>query len=148
MGPPGSHRDNTPGAEWTSTEVLDCKMVGLRAAMTKSQEGSPDRHCKGVSKAGVLSSGTGNKGVSGLASRECQHDRRALTRRREHEGLRTGATGPSHKVLCQERWLGRRLFQHGFLILRVTAGGAELCLKNGIEDPPWRQHDEAIVEIA
>ena len=68
LGYPGSHRDNTPGTKWTSTEVLDCKMVGLRAAMTKSQEGSPDRHCKGVSKASVLSRGTRNKGVSGPAS--------------------------------------------------------------------------------
>ena len=48
----------------------------------------------------------------------------------------TGATGPSHKVLRQWRWLGRRLFQHGSLILRVTAGRAELCLESGIEDPP------------
>ena len=68
MGSAGSHRDDTPGTKWTSPEVLDCKMVGLRATRIKSQEGSPDRHCKGVSKAHVLSSGTENKGVSGPAS--------------------------------------------------------------------------------
>ena len=66
MGSPGSHRNNTPGTEWTS-QIPDFKMAGLRVTMTKSQEGSPDRHCKGVSKAGVLSSGTGSKGVSGQA---------------------------------------------------------------------------------
>ena len=52
------------------------------------------------------------------------------------------AMGPIHKVLRQWRWLGRRLFQHGSLILRVTVGRAEICLKSGIEDPPWRQRDE------
>ena len=66
---------------------------------------------------------------------------------REHKGLRTGAMGPSHEVLRQWNWLGKRLFQHGSLTLRVTAGRAELCLKNGIEDPPWRQRDETITEI-
>ena len=144
---PGSHRDNTPGTEWTSPEVSNCKMVGLRATMIKSQEGSPDQHYKGVSKAGVLSDGTGNKRVSRPASRECQQDRRAFMRHREHEGLRTGDTGPSHKVLHQWRWLSRRLFQHRSLIPRVTAGSVELCLKSGIEDPPWRQCDEVIAEI-
>ena len=62
MGSPGSHRDNTPGTEWTSTEVLDCKMVGLRATMKKSQEGSPDRHCKGVSKAACFQAAPEAKG--------------------------------------------------------------------------------------
>ena len=82
-------------------------MVGLWATMKKSQEESPDRHYKGVSKAGVLSNGTGNKRVSGPASRECQEDRRAFTRRREHEGLRTGATGPGHKFLHRVEMTGQ-----------------------------------------
>ena len=68
MGSPGSRRDNTPGTEWTPTEVLYCKMVSLRATMKKSQEGSQDRHYKGVSKAGVPSGGTRNNRVSGPAS--------------------------------------------------------------------------------
>ena len=61
MGSPGSHRDNTPGTERAAAKVSDCKVVGLRATMKKSQEGSPDRHSKGVSKVGVLSSSTRNK---------------------------------------------------------------------------------------
>ena len=60
MGSPGS-RDNTSGTKWTIAKVSDCKVVGLRAIVKKSQEGSPDRHCEGVSKAGELSSGTENK---------------------------------------------------------------------------------------
>ena len=95
-------------------------MDGLRASMIKSQMGSPDRHHEGVSKADVPSSGVGNTRVSGLGS------------------IRSCASGG---------WLGRRLFQHGSLTLRVTACRAELCLKNGIEDPPWRQRDETIAEI-
>ena len=94
MGSPGSHRDNTPGTKWATTKVSDCEMVGLRATMKKSQEGSQDRHCKGVSKADVLSCGTGNKRVSGPASQECQQDRRAFMRPWEHGGLRTGARWP------------------------------------------------------
>ena len=61
MGSPGSHCDNTLGTKWTTAKVSDCKVVGLRATVKKSQEGSPDRHREGVSKAGVLSSGTQNK---------------------------------------------------------------------------------------
>ena len=68
MGSSGSHHDDTPGTKWTSPEILDCKMVGFRAIRIKSQEGSSDRHHEGVSKADVLSSGTGNKGFSGPAS--------------------------------------------------------------------------------
>ena len=65
MGSAGSHRDDTPGTKRTSLEVLDCEMVGLRATRINNQRGSPDRHHEGVSKADVLSSGTGNKRVSG-----------------------------------------------------------------------------------
>ena len=57
----GSHCDNTSGTKWTTTNVSDCKVVGLRATVKKSQERSPDWHREGVSKAGVLSSGTKNK---------------------------------------------------------------------------------------
>ena len=53
------------GTKWTSPEVLDRKVDGLRASTIKSQRGSPDRHHEGVSKADVPSSGTGNKRVSG-----------------------------------------------------------------------------------
>ena len=68
MGSARSHRDDTPGTKWTSPEVLDRKVDGLRVSSIKSQRGSPDQHHEGVSKADVLSSGTGNKGVSGPAS--------------------------------------------------------------------------------
>ena len=68
MGSAGSHSDDTHGTKWTAPEILDCEMVGLRATRIKSQGGSPDRHHESVSKADVLSSGTGNKGVSGPAS--------------------------------------------------------------------------------
>ena len=50
-----------PGPSGPPAKISDCKVVGLRATMKKSQEGSPDRHCEGVSKAGMLSSGTRNK---------------------------------------------------------------------------------------
>ena len=101
MGAPGSCRDNTPGTKRAPAKVSDCKMAVLRAAMKKSEDGSPDRHCKGVSKAGVLPSSDRNEEVSGPASSECQQVGRAPTRRRGHEGLRTGAMGPSNKVLRQ-----------------------------------------------
>ena len=65
MGAPGSRRNNTPGTKRTPAKVSDCKMAGLRAAMKKSQDGSPDRHHEGVSKADVSSSGVGNARVSG-----------------------------------------------------------------------------------
>ena len=68
MGSAESHCDDKPGTKWASPEILDCKMVGLRATRIKSQEESTDRHYRGVSKANVLSSRTGNKGVSGPAS--------------------------------------------------------------------------------
>ena len=42
-GSAGSHRDDTPGTKWTSLEVLDRKVDGLRATRIKSQRGSPDR---------------------------------------------------------------------------------------------------------
>ena len=34
------------------------------------------------------------------------------------------------------------------LALWETAGGVELCLKSGIEYPPWQQRDETIAKIA
>ena len=75
MGSAGSHHDDTPGTKWTSLEILDCKMVGLRATKIKSQEVSPGRHREGVIKADVISSGTENKGglqtgIIGMSARQ------------------------------------------------------------------------------
>ena len=149
MGSPGSHCDNTPGTKWTTTKVSDCKVVGLWATVKKEpgrvsgpaprrcqqggqafkrhqeQKGSPDWHHKNVSKLDVPSRGVMSMKVSG-----------------------PGPRAPAIRSCASEGRLERRLFQHGSLTLRVTAGGEELCLKSGIEDPPWRQHDETIAGIA
>ena len=38
MGPPGSHRDDTPRTQRTSPEILDCSMASLDVARISSQD--------------------------------------------------------------------------------------------------------------
>ena len=68
---------------------------------------------------------------------------------REHKGLRTGANGHQPVRSCSSK----NLLTGGYFSTApcprgYPQGGAELCLRNGIEDPPRRQLYETIAEIS
>ena len=145
MGPPGSCCDDSPGAQRTPTEVLDCPMVGLGAARIVLKIWSPDRRPHYASQTYVPCSKRARANGNGLWTGGNIPPARQLKPRERYPGRRVpGPALASQMPAPRKGFAGYwRYLDPGDRSNLNKANGVDLCPKYVIEGPPRRKSEEA-----